>query len=109
LVGEVLNAVSFVMDYVEFHFNGPVLRSFTNPVVEVNDSRTIFPEAGAQDALCSLIGAEVAGVEVKDDSFIRLAFTDGRRLTFPLNDASRIGPEAATFQGELIKSPLDVW
>ena len=33
LVGEEVNAVSFVMDYVEFHFNGPVLRAIADPVV----------------------------------------------------------------------------
>lgn len=35
LIGEELNVVSFVMDYVEFHFNGPVLRALTKPTVEV--------------------------------------------------------------------------
>jgi len=34
LVGHELNIVAFVMDYVEFHFNGPILRALTNPIVE---------------------------------------------------------------------------
>src|SRR5690349_1459382 len=36
LAGEVLNAVAFVMDYVEFHFNGPKLTAVTDPLVTIN-------------------------------------------------------------------------
>ena len=62
LPGEILNAVAFVMDYVEFHFNGPVLRAFTNPVVDAGGSQIAFDQPGSRDALCSLIGAEVGSV-----------------------------------------------
>ena len=109
LAGEILSAVAFVMDYVEFHFNGPVLRAFTNSVVEALGSQIAFGQPGSRDALWSLIGAEVGTVEVRDEDFIRITFTDGRQLTIPLAQASRTGPEAATFHGELVHSPLDVW
>jgi hypothetical protein len=35
ILGEPLSAVAFVRDYVEFHFDGPVLRAISNPRVEV--------------------------------------------------------------------------
>ena len=109
LVGEELNTVAFVMDYVEFHFNGPVLRAFTAPRVSPGTDLPTFPEPGSRDVLCTLIGASVQAVEVRDEEHIRLDFADGRSLTIPLDFASRVGPEAATFQGELIHSALDVW
>ena len=31
LVGEELSEVAFVRDYVEFHFDGPVLRALADP------------------------------------------------------------------------------
>jgi hypothetical protein len=113
LVGEELNAVSFVMDYVEFHFNGPVLRALTDPVLEAPGGRWISLEPGWRDALCSVIGASVLSVEVREDDAISLALSGDRRLIVPLDDDSREGrPEAATFQGEALMSPgnwLDVW
>src|SRR5437763_16667810 len=36
LVGTQLNTVAFVMDYVEFKFNGPVLRALTDPMVDTD-------------------------------------------------------------------------
>jgi hypothetical protein len=72
LVAEQLNAVSFVMDYVEFHFNGPVLRALSSPVLDYHGRRVRFPEPGSRDALCSLIGTEVAAVEVREHDRIAL-------------------------------------
>jgi hypothetical protein len=41
LVGEQLNTVAFVMDYVEFGFNGPVLRALTGPIVRTGKLRLL--------------------------------------------------------------------
>jgi len=49
LAGEELSAVSFVRDYVEFHFDGPVLRALTNPRVEIDGETISFPEPGSRD------------------------------------------------------------
>ena len=35
LIGEQLSAVTFVMDYVQFQFDGAVLTAFTGPEAEV--------------------------------------------------------------------------
>ena len=108
LIGEELNVVSFVMDYVEFHFNGPVLRALTKPTVEVGAAFATFPELGSRDRLCELIGKEVAAVSVVDDVAISISFTDGASLRIPLDHASRVGPEAAHYQSETFNSPLTV-
>jgi hypothetical protein len=54
LVGEQLNRVAFVMDYVEFGFNGSVLRALTDPIIEGEGGRLRFPEAGSRDARSSV-------------------------------------------------------
>ena len=95
LVGEEVSAVSFVRDYVEFHFDGPVLRALTNPVVETADGRWQFPALGSRDALCAAIGLGVQQVEFATGAHIRLTLAGGLRLTIPLDQASYIGPEAA--------------
>ena len=108
LAGEELSAVSFVHDYVEFHFDGPVLRALTNPRVEVGGETTSFPEPGSRDRLCALIGRAVHEVDARDGVHIRLAFEGGATLTLPLDEASHVGPEAAHFQSHLT-APVQVW
>ena len=97
LVGEELNAVSFVMDYVEFHFNGPVLRALTNPTVWIGSVEARFPNPGSRDTLCALIGREVKSVTHTHADGIELTLAGGARLRVPLDEASYIGPEAAHF------------
>ena len=109
LVGEELSAVSFVRDYVEFHFDGPVLRALTNPIVCDAKAQHRFPDPGSRDALCGLIDSVVSQVTVEPGFAIELRFVRNTVLSIPLDDAARRGPEAAHFMGELIHSPLDVW
>jgi hypothetical protein len=109
LVGEELSAVSFVRDYVEFHFDGPVFRAMVGPIVTQGYISIAFPEPGSRDALCELIGLAVREVVVQKDIAIELRFAGGQVVRVPLDEASRTGPEAAHFMGEHIHSPLDVW
>ena len=108
LAGEELSAVSFVRDYVEFHFDDPVLRALTNPRVEIDGETISFPEPGSRDRLCALIGRMVRQVDARERVHIRLAFQGGATLTLPLDEASHVGPEAAHFQGHLT-APVQVW
>lgn len=114
LVGEELNTVAFVMDYVEFQFNGPVLRALTNPIVQATGSLTRFPEAGSRDALCSLIGLEVVAVQIRKDDRIDVVMDGGRVLTIPLDAKSRVGAEALHFvpaakNGTLRVADMLIW
>jgi hypothetical protein len=107
LVGEQLNAVTFVMDYVQIHFNGPVLTFLVPVLVRAGERRFVFPGPGGRDALCELIGAEVASVEA-NESIIEIAFSDGRLLSVSMAEEHRSGPEAAHFQPRS-GGPLMVW
>lgn len=97
LVDEPVNGICYVMDYVEIHFDGSILRALSNPTVETPSSRHTFPEPGSRDALCELITAVVADVVVDEDRWIQLHFTGGQTFTIPLDDSHRRGPEAAHF------------
>jgi hypothetical protein len=108
LIGEQLNAICFVMDYVEFHFNGPILRALSKPVVERAAERHIFPAVGSRDALCSLIGDEVVSVDVREEDAIELRFSSEQVLRIPLDARNRTGPEAAHFL-PAAREPLQVW
>lgn len=114
LVGDELNIVAFVMNYVEFHFNGPVLRALTDPIVEHDGVRRRFPEPGSRDALCALIGTEVESVALEEGDHIELRTNRGHTLTIPLDSNSRVGPEAAHFvpadeSGRLLVAAMHIW
>ena len=42
LVGDPINAVCFVMDYLELHFNGPILRALEAAVMVTPAGRWTF-------------------------------------------------------------------
>jgi len=114
LLSEQLNAVSFVMDYVEFHFNGPVLRALSNPALDYQGHRVRFPDAGSRDALCTLIGSEVTSIDVRKHDRIELRTKQGHILTIPLDGASYRGAEAAHFipadaSGQLQVADMMIW
>jgi hypothetical protein len=95
LAGSELSAVCFVMDYVEFHFNGPVVRSLSSPVVIEEREQRVFPDPGSRDALCGLIGRSV--VEASDDpDQLLIRFAGDAELQIPKSDPEA-GAEAAHF------------
>ena len=107
LRGEELNAVCFVMDYVEFHFNGPILRALSDPKVKLSDASWRFPEAGSREALCGLIGLTVEEVFVIAGREMELRFAADKSLFIPLQP--KVGsPEAAHFVPNL-SGPIQVW
>jgi hypothetical protein len=82
LVGCELSTVAFVRDYVEFLFDGPVLRSLTPPVIIAGGRRHEFPQAGSRDVLCELIGRVVENaVELPDR--LSVSFAGGAVVEIP--------------------------
>ena len=100
LVGEPLNAVSFVMDYVELHFNGSYLRCLTSPTIARGGKVVRFPEAGSRDALCALIGAEVRAINAAVGEELRVEFSDGTLVSAPLSYDDADGPEVLHFRNQ---------
>ncbi|MFE7186757.1 hypothetical protein [Streptomyces erythrochromogenes] len=98
LVGMEVSAVSFVRDYVELHFDGPVLRALSNPTGVYGGREWRFPEAGALDLMHGYIGRTVEGCQ--EDSGRALALRFGEHLfVIPLDDGSSLGPESAHLVG----------
>jgi hypothetical protein len=108
LIGQPMSAVSFVHDYVEFHFDGRVLRALTAPLIAFGERSASFPEPGSRDALCSVIGRNVVNVVVRDGDSIELRFDGDAAIHVPLAANARVGPEAAHFvSGD--NQPIEVW
>ena len=98
LMGAEVSAVHFVRDYVELHFDGPVLRALSDPFGLYDGREWRFPEPGSLDLMHSYIGKTVDGYELDPDQILALDFGE-HRFAIPLDDDSRVGPEAAHFLG----------
>jgi len=108
LVGTELSAVCFVRDYIEFHFDGPILRALSNPTCSMVDVVYQYPERGSRDALCELIGLEVREVKVLQSQYIQCMLGNGYMLSIPLTQPNPFSGESAHFiLGE--HKPIAVW
>ena len=106
LVGQEVNGICFVMDYVEIHFNGPILRALAPPILDADHMRWCFPQPGARDALCKLIGRTIRAITVENGVALSCEFESGERLTIPLDAQAAL--EAAHFVPGP-NQPISVW
>jgi hypothetical protein len=98
LVGEPVNGIWFVMDYVEVHFNGSFLRCLQPPTVTRGSAAHAFPGDGSRDALCSLIGQELRTIRAADGDALVATFGDGAVLAMSLAHEGRVAAEALHFR-----------
>ncbi|MEV5972311.1 hypothetical protein [Streptomyces sp. NPDC051921] len=98
LMGLEVSAVAFVRDYVELHFDGPVLRSLSDPLGVYGGAEWHFPAAGSLDLMRRYIGLTVDGCEEEPERFLALHFGE-HRFVVPLDDGSSMGPESAHVVG----------
>jgi len=84
LIGREISAVAFVRDYVEFHFDGPILRSRADPQVAVGEAVYCFPKPGSRDALCLVIGATVQSLDLDESRHLEFTTSNGCQMRLPL-------------------------
>lgn len=109
LIDEELASVCFVRDYVEFNFDGPILRAMVpvrargpNASFEITQG-----ELGWRDRLCTFIGMVVTDVIVEDERSITVSFASGGQIQLPL-DVAGPGGESAHFQPKR-NDHIQVW
>ena len=111
LLGLELSGVSFVRDYVEFLFDGPVLRVMSEPQVRLADRWVSFPDPPFRDTACTLIGGAITGVEA-DEDLLTVVFDTGASLRVPFY-SEEAGPEVVHFVPWLDGAPsvasMRVW
>ena len=84
LQGEQLSAVTFVQDYLQLWFDGPVI-NVTNPLTVQTPGMSITSwQPGFRDAICSQIAKTVASVEFVEGEEFVISFSDKSRLSVSL-------------------------
>jgi hypothetical protein len=84
LVGREVSAVAFARDGVEFHFDGPILRSRADPRVIIGEAVYCFPKPGSRDALCLVIGATVQSLDLDESRHLEFTTSNGCRVRLPV-------------------------
>jgi hypothetical protein len=93
IIGEDLSAVTFVRDYLQLNFDGPVLTVLCPLVVHWPEGIASSEQPGFRDALCGVIGETVRSVEVGTD--IMVVTFDRHKLELPFGKSG--WPEHLTF------------
>lgn len=108
LVGQELDTVSFVRDYVELRIDYSIVRALTAPTGSIGGIEWELYDEGAADLLRRYIGLTVSAAEVIDDERITLFFGGSDRIDVSLRPADHGGLEAAHFVPALPGGQLDL-
>ena len=96
-----LSAITFVRDYIQLHFDGPILNLYVWPNVKSSTfGRFEHNTSGYRDALCGQIGKLVVAAVIDPTNQISLHFDNDTVISISLNREHRIGEEAAMLQDE---------
>lgn len=114
LVGQEIDTVSFVRDYVELRIDYSILRALTNPMGSVDGIAWSFGQPGAADTMLRYIGRWVDAVEVVEDEYLLLRLDNDGTFRISLREEDRVGAEAAHFvparpDGSLDVSMMSAW
>ena len=93
-----LAGITFVRDYIQFLFDGPVFSAYTPPTVTTTEGVVGHKTPGYRDALCGLIGKSVTATLEEPNVRIRIEFVDGTGIEVSLKDEERVCAEAAMLQ-----------
>jgi hypothetical protein len=96
-VGEKLSAITFVLDYWQFQFDGPFLNALTR--VQVNADGWVWKDGDDQfrNLICGQIGKVVSKVTLVESEVFAIAFEDGSSISISLRAEEYRGAEAIVF------------
>lgn len=98
VIGKLLTAVTFVMDYVKLQFEHPVLTVLTTLAIHDDEIETETGMPGYADALFRQIGKSVSQASMTPGRDVRIQFDDGSTLVVSLTTQNDAGPELAIFE-----------
>jgi hypothetical protein len=105
LEGEELSAVCFVRDYIELHFDGPILRFLGKIAVQNGQTLRLLSDKEFKDWLCRNIGKRVKSIKAPSGNIIEVKFHG--------NDIVRVQGEKVGYEfAHFISSPdkgMQVW
>ena len=96
LVGQEIDTVSFVRDYVELRIDYSILRAITSPTGTVDGIAWHLDSPGAADTMRRYIGKWVVAVELVEDERLSLVLDGGGTFDISLRPEDRVGRKRRT-------------
>ena len=91
-----LAGITFIRGYIQFLFDGPVLNTYTLPLIRLENKTITSAEFGYSDTLYFLINKKViSAFEDEKEERIVIIFEGDIKLLVSLKPEYRICPEAA--------------
>lgn len=88
LTGRRVASIRFLTRTIEIDFGGILVEVSGNPLVSAGSKRFRYPEAGARDALCALIGARVERMRSTAGDRAEMRFDTGWELSIPRSSSA---------------------
>ena len=95
--GEELKSVSFVEDFLQLGFGGPLLTLYNWPYVMLTDFSVAYGEPEYRNALCAQIGEQVATASLEEDDALTIELANGVVLGLSLREEDLDGPESGSY------------
>ena len=101
IVGEELNAIHFVMDYLQVFFNHKWFNFYIWPSLNVNNDIYEFGQIDYRNKLCDFIGKIVSDVYILEGDLLIIEFEKGDRIQLNIDSNNpEIVAEIAIFWDE---------
>lgn len=101
IVGEELNAIHFVMDYLQVFFNHKWFNFYIWPSLNVNNDIYEFGQIDYRNKLCGFIGKTVSDVYILEGDLLIIEFEKGDRIQLNIDSNNpEIVAEIAIFWDE---------
>jgi len=97
VVSEKLSSVTFVMDYWQLAFDGPLLTVLTRATVRGEDWQALDGDAEFRNRLCDCIGHVVSAADFRPGVCIHFRFEQGLSIEVSLREQDYYCPEAIIF------------
>ena len=96
-----LVGITFIRGYIQFLFDGPVLNTYTLPLIKIGNKIINSTDFGYYDTLCSLISEKITlAYENEREERITIKFEGDIELLVSLKSNDRNCAEAAMLQLE---------
>lgn len=96
-----LIGITFIRDYIQFLFDGPVLNTYTLPLIKIESKIITSTDFGYCDTLCRLIGKKIiSAYEDEKEEKITIKFETDAELFVSLKSEDRNCAEAVMVQLE---------
>jgi hypothetical protein len=106
LLGRQLGAVTFVQDYWQLAFDGPLLTIFTTISVYSDEGQASVEHRDFRNQLCGCIAKIVSSATFTDGKSLVLTFDSGSRIEISLRDCDYVVTEGLMFDTGVKGLPL---